>query len=157
MSETILSKIAEYVAATSRTVESPTGDLGFGADLSCADDLAEDWSELPGSDVRLVAESVYRRLTTARGTLLDDPDYGLDLRSYLHRGQTQAELLAMRGAIRSEVLKDDRVDDANLTVELIRSGVELVITIAGTASEAPFALTLAVSDGGTLLQEIVSQ
>jgi phage baseplate assembly protein W len=155
MSAAILSKIAEYVSNTSRIADPPTGDLGYGSDLSCTDDLSEDWSELDGSDVRLVAEAALRRLTTARGTLLDDPDYGLDLRSFLHRGQTPADLLAMRGAVRSELLKDDRIDDGALTVELIRSGVEIQISISVTASEAPFALTLAVTDSGALVGEIL--
>lgn len=141
-------------AQTERVTEPATADLGFGSDLACADDLDESFAELPGDSAQLVSEAVCRRLTTPRGSLLDDPDYGIDLRSYVNRGGTDAELNELRGIVTSEVSKDDRIETVSVVVT--RAGTALDVAISGETAAGPFDLTLGVTDSGALIQEITN-
>ena len=156
MNEILSRAIADATAALEPVVPTPTGDLGFGSDLSCTDDLTPDVAELDGSDPTIVAQAIYRRLITPRGRLLDDPDYGFDVRGLLHRPTTQTDLFGMQGQIRNEIRKDDRVDTDGLSVTVIMtSAVQLDIEISGrTVTGEDFSLTMAVTDGGVLLKEL---
>lgn len=149
-------KIAEYTAALSRIVPVPTGDLGFGADLSCTDDITHDAAELPGDSPLAVAQANYRRLTTPHGSVPDDPDYGLDVRGFLNRGLTQKSLQEIPGQVRGELRKDDRNDPSNLvvTMTILPDFKSFDLDIRAQAATGPYTLTLAVTDGGVLVKEI---
>lgn len=100
----------------------------YGIDTSCWDDL------YPGRTVtgaRLIAEAVYRRLTTARGQLPGDPNYGIDVTELMHDGATAAELATLRGRIAAEISKDDRIIPESLSVklDLAGAGVARMLTI----------------------------
>lgn len=112
--------------------------VDFGSDLSCTDDLDPGAKEVSGEDA--LAQALYRRLTTPRGQLIDDPDYGLDIQSFLHRGITAGELRGIEGAIRAEVLKDDRV--ANFTAKATTSdgGASMEVNLVITTGTGPFRL-----------------
>lgn len=134
--------------------ETPAGDLGFGSDLWCTDDITPDALELPGDDSRIVAQAAYRRLITPRGALIGEDDYGIDVTSYLHRGmnpQTQREL---EGVIKGELLKDDRIDPSLSVVVAYPNPSRIDITITGQTAIGPFDLVLALTDAGLLLTEI---
>ena len=128
------------------------GDDDFGADLACTDDLTEDFLELEGTDERIVREAVIRRLTTPRGSLADDLDYGVDLRGYLNRGLSPAGLRELEGVVLGELLRDDRIDDATASATL--DGSTLRVEVSGSTARGPFALTLALTDSETLLEEM---
>lgn len=121
---------------------------GFGRDVSCTDVLR------PGQRVtgtRIVAEAIYRRLTTPRGTLRggeEEADYGLDLLDMVGAVVTQSGAAALGGRIRNELLKDERLESVDATVVLILSGpsTRLDIQIEVETRDGPFALTLAVTD-----------
>ncbi len=121
----------------------------FGTDIGLDDDIDDQASEVSGT--LLVSQAIYRRLTTPRGTLIDDPDYGLDIRSLLHKGMTPVEIGAYPGQIRQEILKDERITFAEVIVK--QSAKETwLITIRCEAGEGPFTLTLGVADAvATLL------
>lgn len=149
-------KIAEYTAALEPLVAPPTGDLGYGGDLSCTDDLTADMVELDGSDPVVVAQSNYRRLRTPRGALPDDPNYGFDLVELLNRGLTVRSVQEIEGQVRGELEKDDRNDMTALTVT-VTFAVDFKsfdLELRSISAEAPYTLTLAVTDGGVLLKEI---
>lgn len=146
-----MSVVREALAALIAELPPPQGapleDEGFGSDLSCADDLTADMAELASDDPLVVAQATYRRLNTPRGALIDDPDYGLDVCSYLHKGMTPQEVRAIAGQIRLEVLKDDRVLEAE--VRVTPSGQDrYALSIAGVTATGPFELTGPVGTEG---------
>jgi hypothetical protein len=150
--------IAAELATLARATAAPVGPLGYGRDLSCVSDLANDLAEVdPASPVAIV-EACLRRLTCPRGGLIDDPDYGLDLRAYCNRGVTITELRALDGAIRTELKKDDRVSDVDAAVSTTTlTDAALRVTVRITAADPdlePFAFVFAVTDASALLESI---
>lgn len=129
---------------------------GYGRDLVCIDDLDPRGTETDPNSLAALAQDLYHRLATRRTLLPDDPDYGNDLLELLSRGATQTDLLAMAGAISAEMRKDDRVVDASTTLTV--NGDEMIVAIAITPRDptiALFKLIVSVTDGATLLQEII--
>ncbi len=124
---------------------------GYGTDIFCYDRL------ITGrlvSGVEVVAQALFRRLTTPRGTLRggeDESIYGLDLLDFIGRVSEEQALDTLPSLIEAECLKDDRL--AECTVTLTRTTatdgtVALVISInAVTAPQGDsFDLTLAVAN-----------
>lgn len=115
----------------------------FGSDLSCTDDLDPNARELDGE--QLVAEAIYRRLTTPRGALIDDPDYGLDVRSFLHKALTPSELQSIAGRIRTELLKDETIDDVQSSVTAAAGGQEIFVNLIVTTGQGPFRFVFSIT------------
>lgn len=127
--------------------------VDFGRDLSCADDLEDDMAEVEGP--ALVAQAIYRRLYTPRGALWQDPDYGLDLRDYLSRRMTAAEIAAIPGDVVKEILKDERVERA--TVKLTKQTLEVLeIMVNVEAGTGPFSLTISVTQAAVTLASVAA-
>lgn len=114
--------------------------IDFGSDLQCATDLDPMMRELAANDPRLVAESDLRRLQTPRGGLLDDPDYGYDVRELLRAPLTRAQLAAVPGRIRAELMKDDRHRSVDVDVKRTSSD-ELYLRIHAETDAGPFDMT----------------
>ena len=156
MSQIVLDSIAADIAELTRVVPVPTAPLGYGVDLSCVDDLTEDLAEVDPFSPVAIGEALLRRLTTPRGQLPDDPDYGFDIRGYCNRGVPVGELRSLAGQIRSEVTKDDRVEDATVTVtipSLNSMTVAILVTPADPTLDT-FTLTFSVQSGEATLQAI---
>lgn len=118
--------------------------VNYGHDTSCTDDL------YPGrvvSGAALLAEAAYRRITTPRGRLLDDPSYGLDVRAFMHRGMTPKEIARIPGIIEAEVAKDERVAAVSCAASFVDGRLRL--SIGGRGARGPFALVVA-TDGVTV-------
>jgi len=73
----------------------------YGIDLVCWDDLDEAMSEADS-----VCAYVYRRITTRKGSLIDDPDWGIDVLEML---SGKADIASIRAQIVAELSDDDRV------------------------------------------------
>src|SRR5262249_13556353 len=86
----------------------------FATDLDCSDDLNPLGTTVSGP--LCLAQAIQRRLSTPRGMVIDAPNYGRDLREYLSRGMTAAELEAIPGDVRAEVLKDERIEEVDAGV-----------------------------------------
>lgn len=114
----------------------------FGSDLAATDDLDANAREVEGDE--LVAQAIYRRLTTPRGQLLDDPDYGLDIRSFLQASMTAADLALIGGRIRAELAKDETIDDVQATVKLTAAQT-ITVDLAVTTGQGPFRMVFAVT------------
>ena len=120
----------------------------FGFDIACRNSL------LTGrfsSGVQLVAEAAFRRLTTPRGTLRggeEEANYGLDLADLIGSVATASDAASLGGRIRNELLKDERIETADVTVVGTTAGpaTSFDISIACTTKEGPFSLQLAVND-----------
>lgn len=156
MSQTVRDAIAAELEGLARLVPTPTGELGYGRDLSCVEDITETLDEVDPFSVRGIGEAQIRRLTTPRGSLPDDPDYGLDVRSYANRGVPQSELRDLAGQIRSECLKDDRLDAVQVTVTMpAPSSLRIAITNTPVdVSLGQFSLVLAVASGTVLVEAL---
>lgn len=157
MNATLRAAIDAGLATLSRVMDAPTGALGYGTDISCTDDLSEPMADVDPRSTTAIAQALIRRLDCPRGRLADDADYGLDVRGYLNRGTTAAELSGLAGAIRNEVEKDDRVSSAIVQVSAALSSLSVRIRIVpADVDTAEFSLTLAVTDAAVLLQEITA-
>lgn len=117
----------------------------FGTDLSCGEDGLSPSFELV-SGTRCVAEAIYHRLSTQRGSLVDDAGYGLDVRAYLAKPFTTKTAFALQSFIAAEVRRDERVQTARVRVSLDAGTRRLAIAVEGEAAEGPFALAMAISD-----------
>jgi hypothetical protein len=120
----------------------------FGKDISCTTELK---LGRYATGTRLVAEAIYRRLTTPRGMLRggeDEADYGIDLVDLIGSAATNSDAAALEGRIQSEVLKDERVISVTADVVPTTSGpgTEFVVTIEAETAEGPFSLQLSISD-----------
>ncbi len=113
--------------------------IDFGSDLMCATDLDPMMRELAADDTRLVAEACLRRLHTTRGGLIDDPDYGFDVRELLRSPMTRAQLAGVPARIRAELAKDDRI--LTLDVDVRQTAAELFVSIHAETDIGPFDLT----------------
>lgn len=157
MNAVVADAIAEELALLTREVATPVAPFGYGADISCTTDLEESMPDVDDPKT-ILAQALVRRLDCPRGALPDDPDYGIDLRSALNRGLTQAEVRSIEGSIRSELTKDDRVDTVGVTVTPSPTGESLAIALQVRPRDAtvggPFALVLALTDGGLLVEEM---
>lgn len=115
----------------------------FGTDLSCVSDLDPSGAVVTGR--ALLGEALARRLTTPRGRLIDDPNYGLDLTEYLNADLSQRDVGILGAQIKAECEKDERVVSADVTA-LVNINGKLTVTIIIDDGDGPFPLVLAVSD-----------
>lgn len=131
---------------------------GFGFDTSCASRLSTS-RMVRGRE--LVAQAVYRRLTTPRGSLTWGPEhlaYGLDLKDMVGKVGVDAAARALPAQIRNELVKDDRISDVRVTIRAVGSGVErgleIQITVSTFDEGEDFSLTLSVTAARTLLNQV---
>ena len=149
--------IAADLATLEREVQPSTAALGYGIDLDCVADVTEDFAETDPESPEGIAQATIRRLTTPRGSLADEPDYGFDLRSYANRGVATAELRTLALAVASEAGKDDRVlrADVDLAASLVARTLDVLIRIMpADPALQEFALTFVVTDADVLLDTI---
>lgn len=157
MNPTLLAAIDELTPTEERVMDAPVEPFGYGTDLRCRTDLTESMEETDPNSVEGLADAIVRRLDTARGTLPDDRDYGIDLRSYLNRGTTAAEIIALASQIRGELERDDRLAAVQVTVRPAPDGSELGVDLAVTPVDprvGGFSLTLAVTSADIVLEEL---
>lgn len=118
----------------------------FGRDTSCTRYLR------PGrlvSGARLLAEACYRRLTTERGTLLYDRNYGLSLSQLISSDMSADEIATLPGKIRSELLKDKRIASVSVSTTVEARGPIWSMTLdidCLSADRESFSLSVGVSD-----------
>ncbi len=125
----------------------------YGSDLYGIDDLDELARVVTG--VEVLRQALARRLMTPRGWLIDDPNYGLDVRRYLSDSIDAAKLMQIQGAVRSEVLKDPRVLTCSVVATMSGSFSARAVTlrIDGESRQGPYDLVVDVSKvSATLLQ-----
>lgn len=124
---------------------------GYGVEMYCLDRVRT------GKYVRgraALAQAIYRRLTTPRGTLRggdEEQAYGLDLPGFVGRVAVPVAAASLPGVVRAELLKDDRILDVDVevAVDAPENGlVTYTLTIAVTPADETedFSLTLAASE-----------
>ena len=124
---------------------------GYGRDTHCYDEI------ITGrivSGFELLAQAIFRRLTTPRGTLRYGEDasvYGLDVLDFVGMVGTQNAVDAIPDAIVAEVLKDDRIARCECKATLVHGTdgldyIELDIDAHPADGNEDFTLSLSVSD-----------
>lgn len=155
MSDVVRDAIAAELALIKRIVRTPANDsIGYGTDISCVDDVAEDVREVSG--LLVLAQALVRRLDCPRGSLPDDPNYGIALAEYLNHGVTAADLRSVASKVRGELVKDDRVGTIRVIVEMPSTTVMKVriFVIPVDVRLGPFTLTLAVTSASVLMEAL---
>lgn len=123
--------------------------VGFGVDTWCTDTLK------PGVLARglvLVAQAIFGRLITKRGTLRGGEEeslYGFDIAGYVGAVGNAVALLALPELVKGEIMKDQRLAGANVTASFQESaeGVSIIIVISATLQDegGDFTLTIGVN------------
>lgn len=152
MSDLVRDFIAAETASLQRVATTPTAS-GYGIDLVCFDDLTPGLKETPTDSTDSLAQDLYHRQCTPRGSLPDDPDYGIDVLDLLHRGLTPDQLASLPLVVAAELRRDDRVSDVTVTASY--DGTTLTLTELVTPADpelTPFTLLVSVADGATLLE-----
>lgn len=156
-SDIVRDAIAEELEEIARAFPTPVAPFGYGTDISCAGDVTPTMESVDPFSTRAIGEAIARRLDTPRGGLVDDPNYGLDIKAYCNRGVTDAEVRGLAEAMRAEVVRDDRVARARVTVIPSPTGSSLTARILVTPRDpraGTFSLTLAVTSAEVLIQEL---
>ncbi len=103
------------------------------------------------SGARLLAEAALRRLITQRGSLLDDPNYGLALVNFIGEDLTPTKLAALPGLIELELRKDARLAAVRVDVAMVDTlpvqTLDVAIQIVGVDT-GPFDLVVRVTELG---------
>lgn len=115
----------------------------FGTDISNITDISKDFAL--ASSLDNLGKALLRRLSTPRGGLFYDDEYGLDIRSYLSAGMNQPELLAFTAAVGGECLKDDRIKDCTVDASYRQADFTLTLRLLCETEFGPYRLVLAVS------------
>lgn len=115
----------------------------LGTDVFVLNDLPLRWTLV--TERQNLGCALARRLSTPRGALDHDPNYGYDLRGSLNEGLTQTALSQLRGAISSECEKDERVLRCDADVVYIAASSSLTVNLTITTNDGPFALVLQVT------------
>jgi hypothetical protein len=159
MSALVLDAIAASVATLTRVVDAPQDPLGYGTDIATTPegDLDEQMADVDASSPEAIAQALLRRFDCPRGALPGEPDYGIDVRSWLNVGAT-AETPATREAeLRSEATKDDRVKDIEPKVTPTEGGTKLLIDVRVTPADPSvdsFSLTFVATSAAIVLEQI---
>jgi phage baseplate assembly protein W len=112
---------------------------GFKTDISAIPDLAFK----PMTRLENLEEALLRRLTTPRGGLFYDPEYGLDVREYLNAALSDAEKFELETFIALECEKDERVNSAISTITQ-PSPVSLIVEVLIETTDADVTLVMGV-------------
>ena len=114
--------------------------VSLGSDLSCVADIDPAGAEV--IERMLLAQALSRRLTTPRGRLIDDANYGYDLNQWLNADVGPAELAQIQAQSQAECLKDERVQSVTIAVTFLAN--VLIVSIAIVAALGPFQLVLSI-------------
>lgn len=139
--------ISSGIAALVRAATTAPAPFGYGRDPVCTDDLTPTLKETDPNTIESLAQDLFHRITTERGSIPDDPDFGEDARNFLSAGTTSAGLIAAAGRLQLECGKDDRVAHVDVTAVFTAPG-ELTINLAVTPELAglqPFNLIVALT------------
>lgn len=118
--------------------------IDYGTDVSCVSDFSAESLEVSG--LQVVGEAIARRLTTPRGWLIDDLDYGTDLREYLGIEYTSRVQSKIIGDTKAECLKDERIQSVAASVDSFDiAGRAMTLRISLTIAGGPFTLVLTIT------------
>jgi phage baseplate assembly protein W len=125
----------------------PVNPTDFGTTLSCQFDIDPMGQTVSG--LTALAQALIRRITTPRGRLLNDPNYGYDIAGELEDDVTTQQVAAIGANVDQEFLKDQRVFSSVTTVTLETDG-QLDVSTQVQSALGPFSLVFTLSATGIL-------
>jgi len=96
--------------------------------------------------IAVLGNSLYCRLTTPHGSVIDAPNDCLDLRALLGAGITQADMQSVQQRVQRECERDQRVLSASVSATYNQTERALSLTIRVVSAQGPFTMTLNVTD-----------
>ncbi len=93
-----------------------------------------------------LAQAIFRRFETERGSLVDDSNYGLDVTAWVGTRVTPPQLFAWQQALANEAKKDERVYAVRARITFDPRTNALSFSLVIESAEGPFTMTVAVSD-----------
>lgn len=126
----------------------------LGTDIDCVTDLDPSFRLVSGN--LTLAQAIARRLTTARGSLFYDEDYGTDINRAINDAAGAvgtSGTFRLRAAIEAEAMKDERVLSARAEVSVLGAGA-LSARLTLLTADGPLALVLSVSEVSADLLEV---
>ena len=120
----------------------PVNPADYGSTISCTFDLDPMGATVSG--LTALSQALIRRITTPRGRLLTDPNYGYDITGELNDDVTTQQVGAIGSNVDQEFLKDQRVFASSTTVALQADG-SLDVSSQVQSALGPFSLVLNVS------------
>lgn len=115
----------------------------YGTDILLGDDLSDGFVLVSGR--KLLVQDILHRLQTPRGGLIDDPSYGMDVRSWANETMTPARLFALGSAVANEAARDDRVFSASASASFDAATRKLTLLMSIEDAAGPFDFTVAVT------------
>lgn len=119
------------------------GTVNYGTDLDGVTDLSPTMAEASG--LHMLAQALVRRLITPRGTLIDDANYGYDIRDFLGDDLSPADVGRIGSGVDQELIKDERVLSSQTTVTPLSTYVLTISTVVTPSQGPSFQLVAAVS------------
>jgi len=113
----------------------------LGSDVAGVFDVDATLSVATG--LQALAESILRRVTTPRGSLIDAPTYGIDIRSFIGEAVTASRV---EQELSEQVEEEEEVLSHHVTVTVDQRTSTMSIAIKAVASEGPFELTVEASE-----------
>lgn len=132
---------------SSITAQPAPASSELGVDFDVLDDMRSSFVLCGG--YRNLGNAIARRLSTPSGALAavgDDPDYGYDLRGLLGEDLTDSEIQALGARIQQEVMKDERVQAAEVNVTYSLANYSLAVEINLETATGPFRLVLGIGE-----------
>lgn len=120
-----------------------TQPVDFGTTLSCVFDIDSMGATVSG--LLALSQALVRRITTPRGRLLTDPNYGYDVSGELNDDVVAQQVGQIGANIDAEFLKDQRVFASTTTVTLLPDN-SLNTSSSIQSALGPFSLILSVSN-----------
>lgn len=140
---------ANFSIATSLPGNANVALPAYGHDLSCTTDLDPAMVEVDG--LVGLSQSLFRRIITPRGTLIDDPNYGFDLTQFLNDDLGPQDVSRIGTQVDAEYLKDERVYQSSTTITIVplsnatASGTLVVASLVTPSTGPTFRLVISVS------------
>jgi len=122
----------------------------LGTDIMCEEDL--DPSFRLSSGVRNVGWALSWRLSTEKGGLFYDPNYGAGLMRMCHDEMNRHNLSVARAAIQSEAFKDERIQATNTSVRWVPETRTMSSSIVCNSAAGPFRLVANISGASLVVR-----
>jgi hypothetical protein len=113
-------------------------ETDFGDDVVGVLDVDADFTI--ASPARALGEAALRRLTTDRGGLFYDPEYGYNLRARVNETLDERSAFETAAGVRAELERDERVLSADVSVTRVDEGLDVRALI--DTLDGPFRLVL---------------
>lgn len=113
-------------------------ETDFGDDVVGVLDVDADFTI--ASPARALGEAALRRLTTDRGGLFYDPEYGYNLRARVNETLDERSAFETAAGVRAELERDERVLSADVSVTRVDEGLDVRALL--DTLDGPFRLVL---------------